>query len=121
AAKAELVEHIRPGGVAVLNADDPRVAAMASIAEDRRIDVRWFGQGPAAQVRAQDVEATAAGTTLTVVADGVSRPLRLQVIGEHHVGNALAAIAATTALGVSLDDAIARLETVEIAERWRMQ
>lgn len=121
AAKAELVEHIRPGGVAVLNADDPRVAAMASIAEDRRIDVRWFGQGPAAQVRAQDIEATAAGTTLTVVADGVSRPLRLQVIGEHHVGNALAAIAATTALGVSLDDAIARLETVEIAERWRMQ
>ncbi|MFT4230062.1 MAG: cyanophycin synthetase, partial [Microbacterium sp.] len=51
----------------------------------------------------------------------VSRAMRLRVIGAHHVGNALAAIAATTALGVSLDDAIARLETVEIAERWRMQ
>jgi UDP-N-acetylmuramoyl-tripeptide--D-alanyl-D-alanine ligase len=121
AAKAELIEHIRPGGVAVLNADDPRVAAMAPIADDRRAAVRWFGQGPMADVRAQDVEATAAGTTLSVTADGVTRPLRLQVIGAHHVANALAAIAATTALGVTLDDAIARLETVEIAERWRMQ
>jgi UDP-N-acetylmuramoyl-tripeptide--D-alanyl-D-alanine ligase len=121
AAKAELIEHIRPGGVAVLNADDPRVAAMAPIADDRCAAVRWFGQGPMADVRAQDVEATAAGTTLSVTADGVTRPLRLQVIGAHHVANALAAIAATTALGVTLDDAIARLETVEIAERWRMQ
>ena len=121
AAKAELIEHIRPGGVAVLNADDSRVAAMAAIAEDRRVAVRWFGRGATADVRAQDVEATAAGTTLSVTADGLTRPLRLQVIGAHHVGNALAAIAATTALGVALDDAIARLETVEIAERWRMQ
>src|ERR1044072_617901 len=35
--------------------------------------------------------------------------------------NALAAIAAATALGVSLEDCVTRLETVEIAERWRMQ
>ena len=35
--------------------------------------------------------------------------------------NALAAIAAAGELGVSLPDAVARLETVEIAERWRMQ
>ena len=35
--------------------------------------------------------------------------------------NALAAIAAATALGVSLQDCITRLETVELAERWRMQ
>jgi UDP-N-acetylmuramoyl-tripeptide--D-alanyl-D-alanine ligase len=35
--------------------------------------------------------------------------------------NALAAIAAATALGVGLQDAISRLETLELAERWRMQ
>ena len=35
--------------------------------------------------------------------------------------NALAAIAAATALGVPLADCVDRLETVEIAERWRMQ
>jgi UDP-N-acetylmuramyl pentapeptide synthase len=48
-------------------------------------------------------------------------PLRLRVLGEHHVINALAALTAARELGVSLRDGIARLETVEIAERWRMQ
>ncbi|MFT4229097.1 MAG: UDP-N-acetylmuramoyl-tripeptide--D-alanyl-D-alanine ligase, partial [Microbacterium sp.] len=95
AAKAELVQQVRAGGLAVLNADDPRVAAMAAIARERGVSVRWFGHGAGADVRAQDVEATAAGTTFTVAAGDVSRAMRLRVIGAHHVGNALAAIAAT--------------------------
>ncbi len=121
AAKSELVRAIRPGGLAVLNADDVRVAAMASIAAERDVAVRWFGRGAGADARADDVEVTASGTTCVVTADGRSSPLRLQVLGEHHVMNALAAIATATALGVSLEACIARLETVELAERWRMQ
>ena len=62
-----------------------------------------------------------AGTEPVVVADGERMPLRLRVLGEHHVMNALAALTAARELGVSLRDGIARLETVEIAERWRMQ
>ncbi len=83
--------------------------------------MRWFGRGPGADVRAEDVEVTAAGTTCVVVADGERMPLNLRVLGEHHVMNALAAIAAAGVLGVSLRAAVERLETVEIAERWRMQ
>lgn len=120
-AKSELIHAVRRGGLAVLNADDARVATMAAIAEDRGASVRWFGRGPGAQVRADDVEVTADGTACTVTADGESAPLRLRVLGEHHVMNALAAIAAATALGVPLRECIARLETVQIAERWRMQ
>lgn len=121
-AKSELVRALGRGGVAVLNADDARVAAMAPIADEQGAAVRWFGRGPAAaDVRADDVVVTASGTSFTVTADGVSLPVRLRVLGEHHVMNALAAIAAATTLGVSLADAVARLETVEIAERWRMQ
>jgi UDP-N-acetylmuramoyl-tripeptide--D-alanyl-D-alanine ligase len=120
-AKSELVHALRPGGVAVLNADDPRVAQMAPIAQDKPASVRWFGRGSTAEVRAEDVEVTADGTSCTVFVDGVSAPLRLRVLGEHHVMNALAAIAAATALGVTPADAVARLETVELAERWRMQ
>lgn len=120
-AKTELVEAIRPGGVAVLNADDPRVVAMAQAAAERGAAVRWFGRGPGADVRAEDVEVTAAGTTCVVIADGERMPLNLRVLGEHHVMNALAAIAAAGVLGVSLRAAVERLETVEIAERWRMQ
>ena len=52
------------------------------------------GESPDADVRAEDVEVTASGTRFTVTADGVTLPVRLRVLGEHHVGNALAAIAA---------------------------
>lgn len=121
AAKSELVRAVRPGGLAVLNADDARVSAMAPIAAEGGVSVRWFGRGAGAEVRADDVVVSARGTSCVVTADGVSAPLRLRVLGEHHVMNALAAIAAATALGVSLADCVARLETVELAERWRMQ
>ena len=120
-AKSELVRAVRPGGVAVLNADDPRVAAMAPIATEREVTVRWFGRGPGADVRADDVEVTADGTRCLVTADGRTEPLHLRVLGEHHVMNALAAIAAAITLGVSLEACVARLQTVELAERWRMQ
>ncbi|MFF2633758.1 UDP-N-acetylmuramoyl-tripeptide--D-alanyl-D-alanine ligase [Microbacterium sp. NPDC058021] len=120
-AKSELIHAVRRGGIAVLNADDARVATMARIAQERDQSVRWFGRGPTAAVRAEDVEVDADGTTCAVVVDGARLPLRLRVLGEHHVMNALAAIAAATALGVAADIAIARLETLELAERWRMQ
>ncbi|UWF76779.1 MULTISPECIES: UDP-N-acetylmuramoyl-tripeptide--D-alanyl-D-alanine ligase [Microbacterium] len=120
-AKSELVRSARPGGTAVLNLDDPRVAAMRAIAEERGMTVVGFGQGPAADVRARDIEVTASGTSCVVETAGERLPLRLQVLGAHHVANALAAIAAAGVLGVPAADAIARLETVELAERWRMQ
>lgn len=120
-AKSELVRAVRPGGLAILNADDGRVAAMAPIAAELGVAVRWFGRGRGAEVRADDVVVEASGTSCVVSVDGESAPMRLRVLGEHHVMNALAAIAAATALGVSLTDCVARLETVELAERWRMQ
>jgi UDP-N-acetylmuramoyl-tripeptide--D-alanyl-D-alanine ligase len=120
-AKSELVQATRRGGAAVLNLDDPRVWAMREIAAERDISVVSFGQAEAADVRAEDVVVSASGTTCTVVHGEERLPLRLQVLGAHHIGNALAAIAAAGVLGVPASDAIARLETLEIAERWRMQ
>ncbi|MFY9713949.1 MAG: UDP-N-acetylmuramoyl-tripeptide--D-alanyl-D-alanine ligase, partial [Microbacterium sp.] len=120
-AKSELVTAARTDGTAVLNMDDSRVAAMRELAVDRGMRVVGFGQGPAADVRAHDIEVAASGTRCTVEVDSDRLPLHLQVLGAHHVGNALAAIAASAVLGVPASDAVARLETVEIAERWRMQ
>lgn len=120
-AKSELVAAARPTGTAVLNVDDSRVAAMGALATSRGMRVVGFGQSDAADVQAHDLEVTASGTSCVIQAAGERLPLRLQVLGAHHVGNALAAIAAAGVLGVSTADAIDRLETVEIAERWRMQ
>ena len=58
----------------MLNADDPRVAAMAPIAAERDVAVRWFGRSAGAEVRADDVEVRADGTRCTVFADGGRRP-----------------------------------------------
>ena len=120
-AKSELVRALRPGGLAVLNVDDARVRAMAPIAAEQSVDVRWFGLGEDAAVRGTDVEVTASGTRFVLTVDGESRPVALRVLGAHHVMNALAAAAAATALGVAIDDVVTRLESVELAERWRMQ
>lgn len=120
-AKAELVAAARPGGTAVLNIDDPRVAAMRDVAVTRGMNVVGFGQGAVAEVRARDIEVTADRTHCVVATAEDSLPLHMKVLGAHHVSNALAAIAAAGVLGVSVRDAIARLETVELAERWRMQ
>ncbi|MDT0157537.1 UDP-N-acetylmuramoyl-tripeptide--D-alanyl-D-alanine ligase [Microbacterium sp. ARD32] len=120
-AKSELVQAARIGGTAVLNTDDPRVWGMREIAVEREQDVVGFGQAAQAQVRAEDIRVSADGTGCTVVAGGERIRLRLQVLGAHHVSNALAAIAAARVLGVPVAVAAARLETLEIAERWRMQ
>ena len=68
AAKSELVRAIRPGGLAVLNADDARVASMASIAGGAgcRGPLVRRAAPRAVDVRADDVEVTASGTRSTV-------------------------------------------------------
>jgi UDP-N-acetylmuramoyl-tripeptide--D-alanyl-D-alanine ligase len=117
-AKSEIVRELPATAVAVLNADDGRVSAMADLTEAR---VVWFGLSPDAEVRAEDVRATASGTRFTLVADGAAHEVALRILGEHHVSNALAALAVARELGVPLDRAIVAVEAVPRAERWRME
>lgn len=118
-AKSEMVTDLLETDVAVLNADDPRVVPMADLTPAR---VVWFGLGDRADVRATDVVAHARGTDFTVVVPGgESAHVHFSVLGEHHVMNALAAIAASRELGVPLADIVRALEQVTLAERWRMQ
>jgi UDP-N-acetylmuramoyl-tripeptide--D-alanyl-D-alanine ligase len=117
--KSAMVTTLPAAAVAVLNRDDERVAAMADLTAAR---VVWFGLDEQAHVRATDVEADRSGTRFTVsLPSGESRTVRFKVLGEHHVSNALAAVAVATELGVPLDDIVAGLESVTRAERWRME
>ncbi len=117
-AKSEMVKDLPASAVAVLNRDDPRVAGMAHMTA---APVTWFGLDDDADVRGSDIEATASGTAFTLEADGQSRRVQLRILGEHHVMNALAAIAATRALGVSIEHSVPALETLARAARWRME
>jgi UDP-N-acetylmuramoyl-tripeptide--D-alanyl-D-alanine ligase len=117
-AKSEMVTDLPVTSIALLNADDDRVAAMAAMTKAR---VRWFGLSDSADVRAEDIEATATGTRFTLVVGEQRMPVRLQILGEHHVLNALAALSVARELGIDLAAAIETLETVARAERWRME
>jgi UDP-N-acetylmuramoyl-tripeptide--D-alanyl-D-alanine ligase len=122
-AKSEMVTDLAPTAVAILNADDDRVAAMARVTP---ATVRWFGleaspDRDAVELRAEDVEATATGTAFTLIAGERRYPVRLRILGEHHVHNALAALSAADELGIDLAEAIAAIEAVPRAERWRME
>lgn len=118
-AKSEMVTELTAGEVAVLNADDPRVVSMSDLTAAR---VVWFGLGERADVRATDLVVHARGTEFTITApDGASGRVRFGVLGEHHVMNALAATAAALELGVPLPVVVESLESVTLAERWRMQ
>ena len=118
-AKTEMVSELEPTDTAVLNLDDPRVASMADKTAAR---VVYFGTDGAAAVRATEIDASATGTRFTLwLPSGESRPVEFRVLGEHHVTNALAAAAAADALGVPIDTIVSALESIERAERWRME
>jgi UDP-N-acetylmuramoyl-tripeptide--D-alanyl-D-alanine ligase len=118
-AKTEMVTDLDTSATAVLNADDDRVAQMA---DSTPASVYWFGLSDHANVRAEDIEATATGTAFALVVDGALRlPVRMRILGEHHVFNALAALAVANLLDIDLTEAVAALEGVARAERWRME
>jgi UDP-N-acetylmuramoyl-tripeptide--D-alanyl-D-alanine ligase len=100
--KAALVRALPPDGVAVLNADDPRVASMA---RDTRARVLTFGTAAGADVRAVgDVTDGPEGLAFTIEHAGARRPITVGLAGRHNVINALAAAGAGVALGLSLDE-----------------
>jgi UDP-N-acetylmuramoyl-tripeptide--D-alanyl-D-alanine ligase len=117
-AKGELVEALPADGLAILNADDPRVRAMASRTSARIVLV---GEAADADVRAVDVVLDDRGRPgFTLVTPDGSAAVRLAVTGRHQVGNALAAASVALAAGMRLPDAAAALAEVRVVSTRRM-
>ncbi|KQT00907.1 UDP-N-acetylmuramoyl-tripeptide--D-alanyl-D-alanine ligase [Cellulomonas sp. Leaf395] len=120
-AKAEIVQGLVADGVAVLNADDPRVSAMAALAPG---DVVTFGAAPDATVGVRDVRLDRTGrAAFTLVQRGETErtaEVSLRLVGEHHVHNALGAAAAALAVGLDLDEVAAGLSAADALSPHRM-
>jgi UDP-N-acetylmuramoyl-tripeptide--D-alanyl-D-alanine ligase len=121
ATKGELVEALpsaADGGVAVLNDDDERVAAMSSRTSAEVVRV---GLGSSADVRAErislDDEVRASFRLITPSGEA---DVALRVHGEHQVGNALSAAAVGLACGMGVDQVASALGTAEAASGRRM-
>ena len=99
-AKSELVEAIPAGGTVILNADNAYVAAMREKAK-KGVRVLTFGIEQAADVRGGHIRTEGAATTFAVTFGGETHDYTVRMVGRHNVYNALAAIAAGFALGLS--------------------
>jgi UDP-N-acetylmuramoyl-tripeptide--D-alanyl-D-alanine ligase len=116
-AKGELVEALPADGVAVLNADDPLVSAMAA-----RTSARVLTFGRSGDVALGPVRLDAAGEPhFTLEHADITAQVHVPQIGEHHAINATAAAAAAIAVGLSLPEVAARLSTGAAASPMRME
>jgi len=111
-AKAEMVDGVKPGGVAVLNADDPLVIGMRERRDD--VAVISFGVESDASVRARDiaVEPTGGSRFVLETPEGEAE-VKMPLIGRHNVYNALAAAAVASYFGASPEQIASRLATSE--------
>ncbi|WP_052667699.1 UDP-N-acetylmuramoyl-tripeptide--D-alanyl-D-alanine ligase [Nitriliruptor alkaliphilus] len=113
-AKGELVEALGPDGLAILNAADPRVRAMAA-----RAPAALTVGAPGADLTAEDVTLDASAyPRFTARTPWGSAEVRLATPGRHQVGNALLALAVAGHLGVDLTAAAAALGGATISP-WR--
>jgi UDP-N-acetylmuramoyl-tripeptide--D-alanyl-D-alanine ligase len=114
--KAQLVEGLKPGGAAVLNADDERVAAMRAKAGHAG-RVVTYGIREAADVMATNIEAASVGTSRFLLRTPEGEAIvTLPMHGNHNVLNALAAAAAATCFGISVEDVAVALATAAPSE-----
>jgi UDP-N-acetylmuramoyl-tripeptide--D-alanyl-D-alanine ligase len=106
AAKRELIEGLPHDGTAVLNSDDPSVAAFTSA---HKGPVVTYGESEEATVRAEDVKFSEDGVTFRV---GATR-FESSLTGRHSVSNLLAGIAVAGIYGITPDRLTDRVRNIQ--------
>ena len=101
--EGELVEAIQSGGTIILNADNRHTAGMKSLAGEG-VNVMTYGLELPADVTARDVLIGSVSTEFTLSYRGEDFDFEIPMLGRHNVSNALAAIAAGLACGLSVEE-----------------
>ncbi len=113
--KIQLLKSLRPGGVAIINGDDPLLRSQDPVLRGRGLEVITAGLGAGNAVQAVELVATDQGTTGFIQSNGPTGkwklPFRLSVPGEHFVQSAVLGVAAAVFLGVAPHKAVQALET----------
>jgi UDP-N-acetylmuramoyl-tripeptide--D-alanyl-D-alanine ligase len=113
-AKAEIFLGLEPGGIAVLNRDNPHYARLATAAQHAgAAEIVGFGTHPEAAVRLVDCVLDSRASTVEASVCGTISRFRMPVPGRHWVINALAVLAAALAAGAAVDRVAAALEELE--------
>src|SRR5207247_3639028 len=113
-AKAEIFLGLEPGGIAVLNRDNPHFDRLSAAAmRSGAAEIIGFGVDPEATVRLLDCTLGPRGSTIEAALHGAVLRFALPVPGRHWAMNALAVLAATAAVGADprrAADALAKFE-----------
>lgn len=122
----ELLDRSPKGGkAAVINADDEKAEELL-----RRIagkfDIFTFALGEQADFMAESLELAGGGARFSLLAEGRTTPVTINLLGRYNVYNALAAIACAATAGIPLETAVAgvgalknvpgRLERVDLGQ-----
>jgi UDP-N-acetylmuramoyl-tripeptide--D-alanyl-D-alanine ligase len=113
-AKAEILEGIEPGGAAVLNRDSPFFGQLAAHAARNRNIARIvsFGRAESAEVRLVEADIGPVSSRVRATIFGRTIEFTVGMAGPHWVMNALATLAAVSALGAHVDRAAQALAAV---------
>ena len=115
--KGTIVENVEPGGLAILNADDPRVNGMSArthVANIFRVGI----ENTDADLVASDISYSREGASFVVTdrSDGTRQTFRSKLLGRHNIMNLLLAIAVGRAMDLRLRQmahAVAQMEAVD--------
>lgn len=114
-AKYELIEGLRAGSTAILNADDEYVSQFG---RDFHGKVVMFGIRKPADVAAENVRHHGSeGSSFTLVVDGTREEVKLPLLGQHNILNALAATAAALQYGLTPSECARALEELRPSDK----
>lgn len=117
--KAELVRELGSEDFLIFNADDSYVRQIADTSDAPAIG---FGTSSESSYRIEEPSLSLEGTKATIVyPDGEGHQVSLHILGEHQLMNCVATLAVADHFGLPRQQAIAALERMQLAERWRMQ
>ncbi|NMP21611.1 UDP-N-acetylmuramoyl-tripeptide--D-alanyl-D-alanine ligase [Sulfobacillus harzensis] len=117
AAKGEILEGLKPEGLAVLNHDNHWVRELGERTPRR---VQWFGTSSGLAGRVLSSEVQADHTLMVLEILGQKATIRLPWLGAHQAHNVAAALLIGRHLGLALDEAVAGVEAVD-ANRSRIR
>lgn len=113
-AKAEIFDGIVPGGVAILNRDNPYFPLLARRAAGHGLRITSFGRNPESGVCCKDAVLAPDGSEVTAqLAGGRALTYRLAIPGAHIVQNSLAVLAALQAAKVDIEQAVPALAALK--------
>ena len=106
-AKLEILEGMEPGGTVILNGDDP---LLWNVRDQSGLKIEYFGvENPECDHRGLDVAENQGMLRFRAKCGDRIFPVELSLEGLHYVSDALAAIGAGLALGVSVEEICHRL------------